>query len=107
MNYTDLRFDTDLEKAISDFDFLLSHIGDCKKHLSNTLELDQFENAIVEMVESLEVEQTNTQWLRDAKKELEEHQKFIDYAEKVNKKALNFFSRYDEMFVNQSQEQEV
>jgi hypothetical protein len=107
MNYTDLRFDTDLEKAISDFDFLLSHIGDCKKHLSNCSELEHFESAIVEMVESLEVEQTNTQWLRDAKKELEEHQKFIDYAEKVNKKALNFFSRYDEMFVNQSQEQEV
>ena len=107
MNYTDLRFDTDLEKAISDFDFLLSHIADCKKHLSNCSELDQFESAIAQMVESLEEEQTNTQWLRDAEKEIIEHQKFIAHAEKVNKKALDFFSLYDEMFVNQSQEQEV
>ena len=107
MNYQDLSRDADLEKAIADFDFLRSHIANCKKHLTNTSELESFESAIAKMVTSLEQEQTNTQWLRDAEKERLEHQKFIDYAEKVNKKALDFFALYDEMFVNQSQEQEV
>ena len=55
MNINDLRFGTDLEKANSDFDHLLSLISECKeKHLweGSTL-LNNIESSIVELLESI------------------------------------------------------
>ena len=59
MNINDLRFDTDLEKANSDFDHLLSLITECKeKHLweGSTL-LNNIESQLVELLESIETYQ--------------------------------------------------
>lgn len=55
MNINDLRFDTDLNKAASDFDHLLSLISECKeKHLweGSTL-LNNIESQVVELLQSI------------------------------------------------------
>ena len=59
MNINDLRFDTDLSKATSDFDLLLSLITECKeKHLweGSTL-LNNIESQLVELLDSIEAYQ--------------------------------------------------
>ena len=56
MNINDLRFDTDLNKASSDFEMVLSLITECKeKHLweGSTL-LNNIESSIVELLESID-----------------------------------------------------
>ena len=56
MDINDLRFDTDLEKATSDFDLLLSLITECKeKHLweGSTL-LNNIESQVYELLDSIE-----------------------------------------------------
>ena len=63
MNINDLRFDTDLSKATSDFDLLLSLITECKeKHLweGSTL-LNNIESQLVELLDSIETYQKKHQ----------------------------------------------
>ena len=63
MNINDLRFDTDLNKASSDFDLLLSLITECKeKHLweGSTL-LNNIESQLVELLDSIETYQKKHQ----------------------------------------------
>ena len=62
MNINDLRFDTDLNKASSDFEMVLSLITECKeKHLweGSTL-LNNIESQVVELLKSIEDYQQDT-----------------------------------------------
>jgi hypothetical protein len=63
MNINDLRFDTDLNKASSDFDMILSLITECKeKHLwEGSTVLNNIESSIVELLESIEKYQKENQ----------------------------------------------
>ena len=63
MNINDLRFDTDLDIASSDFDMILSLITECKeKHLweGSTL-LNNIESQLVELLDSIEKYQKENQ----------------------------------------------
>ena len=67
MNINDLRFDTDLNKASSDFDMILSLITECKEnHLweGSTL-LNNIENQVVELLQSIEEYQAKTKIITD------------------------------------------